>query len=300
MDLRDPWSLVQRLPECIASPVTTWFAARDERLAIRDAALVVTNTDPAGEAMRARYPLESHRIIAVPNGFDDDALPPSHPSPAFVVAYAGNIYLDRDPRPLFKAAAQVIASHRLTPDDFRIELMGAVSALDGVPIGQMAREEGVGEFVRTQESRPRREAMEFLASASMLVLLPQDSDFAIPAKLFEYMRFDAWLLVLADRRSATARVLEGVEADVVDPSSVADIARALEVRLEQHRLGVRADRLARHEHLSRRARADELFSAIESLTGSPRINDPSATHAAYEMTRVPIPVSGPACAGNSL
>src|SRR3989442_673661 len=47
MDLRDPWSLVQRLPEAIASPVWLALAARYERQTMAPAALVVTNTQPA-------------------------------------------------------------------------------------------------------------------------------------------------------------------------------------------------------------------------------------------------------------
>ena len=162
--------------------------------------------------MCARYPDATPRIVAVPNGYDEDPMPASLDSPRFTIAYAGTIYLDRDPRPLFRAAAQVIAMYSLTPDDFAIELMGEVSSLDGIPISQMAEEEGVGRFVFTHASRPRMEALRFLASASMLVLLPQDSDVAIPAKLFEYMRFDAWLMVLASRCSATAQLLNGVAA----------------------------------------------------------------------------------------
>ncbi len=267
VDLRDPWSMVQRIPECIASPVMLALAARGEQRVVQDAALLVTNTEPARDLMCARYPAAAPRIVAVPNGFDDDPVPPSLHSPRFTVAYAGTIYLDRDPRPLFRAAAQVIAMCGLTPDDFAIELMGEVSALDGVPIAQMAEEEGVGRFVFTHASRPRTDALRFLASASMLVLLPQDSDMAIPAKLFEYMRFDAWLMVLASRRSATAQLLHGVAADVIAPDDVEGIRRVLAQRVRLHSRGVRAQSLAHHAHLSRRARAASIFDAIESVAG---------------------------------
>lgn len=267
MDMRDLWSMVQRLPECIASPVTLSVAARGERQAVRDAALVVTNTEPARDVMRDVYPTAASRIIAVPNGYDDDPLPASQYSPRFTVAYAGTIYLDRDPRALFRAAAQVIVQYSLTPDEFGIELMGEVSALDGVPIAQMADEEGVGGYLVMHASRPRADALRFLAAASMLVLLPQDSDVAIPAKLFEYMRFDAWLMILANRWSATARLLQGVAADVVAPDDVEEIRRVLAQRVRLHRRGVRAQSLAHHAHLSRRTRANSMFEEIERITG---------------------------------
>src|SRR4029450_7018638 len=41
IDLRDPWSLLQRIPESVASPVWYSLAARYERRAVADAALTV-------------------------------------------------------------------------------------------------------------------------------------------------------------------------------------------------------------------------------------------------------------------
>jgi len=286
MDLRDPWSLVQRIPECFASPVTMLLSERHEQRAVREAALVVTNTESAADAMRSAHAGAASRIIAVPNGFDEDIVPSSRPSGTFTLAYAGTIYLDRDPRPLFHAAASVIRRFALTPADFRIEFMGEVSVFDGVPIEQIAGEEGIAQFVAIRAAGPRSEALEFLAAASMLVILPQDSDYAIPAKLFEYMRFDAWLLVLADPASATSRLLDGVEADVLSPDDAAAIERAIERRWGQHARGERPRSLTHHQHLSRRARAETLFRAIERLSGTPCESGAAASGAMnYDQTR---------------
>src|SRR5262249_16475294 len=72
--LRDAWSLVQRLPESMAGPLWLWLAARHERRAVRDADLVVANTHALRNAMQGSYPYAAHRIIAVPNGFDEDTI----------------------------------------------------------------------------------------------------------------------------------------------------------------------------------------------------------------------------------
>jgi glycosyltransferase involved in cell wall biosynthesis len=300
MDLRDPWSMVQRLPESMASPVTLAVAARGERRAIRDASLIVANTEPVRDMMAHRYPAAAARMIAVPNGYDDESVPACRRSPRFVVAYAGTIYLDRDPRPLFRAAAQVIAAHHLTPAQFGIELMGEVSTFDGVPLRQMASDEGVEAYVRTRKSGPRREALEFLASASMLVLLPQDSDLAIPAKLFEYMLFDASLMVLATPSSATAQLLRGVEADVVAPDDVAGMRRTLEEGISRNARGERSQRLARHPQLSRRARAAELFAAIEAIAGGLPPVEPVGGSPRYDHTSDPDAGSGAGSTASSV
>ncbi|HEV2752159.1 MAG TPA: oligosaccharide flippase family protein, partial [Gemmatimonadales bacterium] len=271
MDLRDPWSLMQRLPEAVASPAWFWLAQRHERRAVSQAALIVANTEPLRNVMRGVYRSAASRIIAVPNGFDDEPLPPalSRPGRRFTIAYAGTIYLDRDPRVLFRAAARLITDRHLTPRDFGIELMGHVQSLDGVGIEHIARDEGIADYVRAVPPRPRREALEFLSRASMLLVLPQDSDMAIPAKVFDYMRYDAWMLALADPGSAVEQLLRPSGADIVAPDALDTLSAVLQLRYIQHLRGERPVRLSVNEHYGRRAQADRLFSAIEAITGTP-------------------------------
>jgi len=269
MDMRDPWTLVQRLPEGIASPVWFAFARHYERRAVAEASLIVANTDPLRNVMRGVYRSAGNRMIAVPNGCDEEPVPASQHGRRFVIAYAGSIYLDRDPRPLFRAAAQLVTERGLSPSEFGIEFMGDVRTFDGVPIEQIAREEGMEAFVQTYPPRPRAEALAFLARATMLVILPQDSDMAIPAKIFDYMQFDAWLLALAEDGSAVEQLLRGSSADVVPPDAVDTLAGLLHLRYLQHLRGEWPVRLAEDPRYSRREQATRLFSAIEALAGIP-------------------------------
>ena len=264
MDLRDPWSLVQRLPEAIASPAWLALAARYERQTIASAALVVTNTEPARAALQARYPEARSRIIAVTNGYDEDALHQSRHGRRFTIAYAGAMYLDRDPRVLFRAAAQVVRELALRPSDFAIQLMGDVETFDGTPTVVIAAEEGLEGFVGLRPLGTRREASEFLAEASLLLSLPQDSDMAIPSKIFEYMQYDAWVLALADRDSATESLLRGSDADVVASRDVDGLVAALRKRYQQYACGERPKKLATDTRFSRREQARRLFDAIEA------------------------------------
>ena len=99
--------------------------------------------------------------------------------------------------PAGERVARVASELNLTPADLRIELMGNVASLDGVPIEAMAREEGVTAMLGIHAPGSRAQALEFLARANMVVVLPQDSDMAIPAKIFDYARFHAWILAFA-------------------------------------------------------------------------------------------------------
>lgn len=262
VDMRDPWRLVQRLPEPIASPLWLRLAEYHERRAISQASLVVANTEPAGAKLRELYPQHADRVIAVMNGYDEELLPEARHTSRFVIAYAGTIYLDRDPRLLFRAAARIVSDLHLTPEQFGIDLLGNVDSYGGVPILAMAREEGLEGFVTVGPPKPRSEAMEFIARSTMLLSLPQDSDMAIPSKIFEYMRFRAWIFALAERGSATDLLLRGTDADVVPPNDFDGMVAVLRRRYAQHAAGIEPPCVAQNQSFSRRSQAQVLLDAI--------------------------------------
>ena len=268
MDMRDPWSFVERVPEHFASPLWFALAKRFERRTVSDAALIATNTEPFRRVMCERYPKARTRIITVMNGSDDEPMPAAQHGRRFVIGYAGAIYLDRDPRQLFRAAARVVRELTLTPTDFGIEFIGHVESYGSCPVSVLAREEGLDGYVTVGSRVPHRAVLEFLARAAMLFSLPQDSELAIPAKIFEYVRCEAWVLALATPDSAVGLLLQGSGADVVAPDDVDGLTGVIRERVLQYRNGVRPTRVVEDDRYSRRAQAHRLLDAIEHASGA--------------------------------
>ena len=131
----------------------------------------------------------------------------------------------------------------------------------------MAVKEGIGDYVTVEPPRPHRAALEFLAGATMLVVFPGNNLLALPAKVFEYIRFDSWLLAIGDPGSAIAQLLRGTSADVVAPQ-VDELASAISARYREYLAGVRPVRVARDARFSRKAQARILLDAIARLTPS--------------------------------
>jgi hypothetical protein len=263
VDMRDPWSLVQRLPEAVASPVWLHYARRYEQRVIARASLVVANTERARLIMAERYPEAQDRIVTVMNGYDDEPFPfPRHGS-RFLVVYAGTIYLDRDPSVLLRAAGQVVRDLKLTPTQFGIAFIGNVDA--GFPVSAIAEREGLGGFVTVEPPMTRAQLFETLAGAAMLVSLPQDSNAAIPPKVFEYLGFHAWQLAFTEQGSATDMVLRGTGADVVAPDDLDTTAAVLRARFEQFAAGARPMPLASDRRLSRRHQASIFLDHLEKI-----------------------------------
>jgi hypothetical protein len=265
VDMRDPWSLVQRLREEIASPTWVRRARAYETSIISRAAAVTMNTQGARDAMRAAYPEHGDKIEVVRNGSDDEPLPPPSGDDCFRLRFAGSIYMDRDPRPVFRAARLMITKLGLTPEQFMIEFIGQANKFSNTPTTVIAEQEGVAAHVRVSSQLPRHLAMEFLAGATMLLSLPQDSDYAVPAKIYEYVRFHAWMLVLATSTSATAEVLRGSDADVVDPADVGGMADVLMMRYQQFASGIMPEPVGQDGGFQRWLQADKLVDLIERV-----------------------------------
>ena len=260
---------MQRLADVFDSALWYRLAAFYERRVVAEASLIVMNTTRAQEAMQALYPSRRNQVLAVMNGYDEEAPRSAQTKPKFTVAYAGVVYLDRDPRLLLKAMARVVRTLDLTPDDIGLEFMGHVQSYQGASMHSLANLEGIADYVQIFGPGPREAALEFLSHASVLVSLPQDSDMAIPSKIFEYMQFDAWILAIAQRGSATELLLRDSEANVVAPDDVDGMTNALMSRIQQHRGGARPTPLsASMPFASRRAQAGLLFDAIDEVIRS--------------------------------
>lgn len=263
MDMRDPWSLQVRLPEDVASPLWHKLARRAEARCIRDASLVVMNTTRAAAAMQRVWP--SSRVMAVLNGWDEEVLPRLPWPRQFRIVYAGSIYIDRSPGPLFQAVAKMVRQLRLSPADLEIRLIGTVEAFGTESVRTMATEAEVGEYLRLLPVLSRGEILEQYAEAAILASLPQDSHFAIPSKVYEYLRQPCWILAQASRESATGEVLQDSGGFLVEAGDVEGMTRILVGCYEEFRAGRRPEPIARDGKFSRAAEGAKLMAALESL-----------------------------------
>jgi hypothetical protein len=269
MDMRDPWSDDTAMPEEVRSTAWQRMARAHEDRCVSSAAAVVVTSEAHEELQVRKYPFLRGRVRTVMNGADTDAIPKSRVRSRFLVAFAGMIYLGRDPRVLFRAAARVARDTGATPEQFAVEFMGD-DACDGVPLTTIAEEAGLVSHFRSHGFRPRRDALEFLAEAAVLVSLPLRTTMTLPAKLFEYMRFDAWLLALAERGSATEALLRGTGADVVEPDNEARIVEVLRARFDDFRAGRRPVALNRDGRFDRATQSGRMFGLLEEIAATPR------------------------------
>jgi hypothetical protein len=268
-DFRDVWATFRGMPDEFASETWLRIADRTERRVVSEAALIAVNTEPFRDLMCSRYPQDAARIMTVMNGCDEEPIPPPRHGKRFILASSGSLYAGRDPRSLFRAAARVVSELALTPEEFGIEMIGD-DASEGISVVDLAAAAGISAFVTIRGRHSRAAAFELLAPAALLVDLPQVTPLAIPAKLFEFMQFNAWLLALTQLESAVGQLLEDSDAFVVSPDDSEAIATVIRGCFERYARGERPSPLARSGRYSRREQATIFIDAIErSLTTEP-------------------------------
>ena len=107
--------------------------------------------------------------------------------------------------------------------------------------------------------------MEFLGGATMLLSLPQYADLCVPAKIFEYTKFAAWVLILATPGSATARLFAESVADVVDPGDVERMAEVIASRYAEFRRDGRPRPVGSDGRFERRRQARLLAGHLDAI-----------------------------------
>lgn len=285
VDLRDPWG-GHAGPSWSRLLFMDRELQRAEHSTLQRAALVITNTPAAERVLAERYPRLRDRICCIPNGSDLDPEEPStHARPTcFRIAHCGSLYLDRDPRPFFRAVGRVRERLGLGEHDLRVTFMGPAAQVDGRPIAQLAAEAGLAGLFEERPPGPRDAARQLLRESSMAVAFQGETRTQVPAKIFEYVAFPVWVLALVGAESATADILAGTDAIVLDLDDEAGAERAIEACYRKFREGETARPAGWDGRFSRARQAERLIAALERIARDPSARSDAAS-AAQSLTR---------------
>jgi glycosyltransferase involved in cell wall biosynthesis len=232
VDFRDAWSDVAR-----AHLDVSWapmMFSRLEASVIGAADHTLTTTPELAEIFRRRFPGTPTAFL--PNGVDVAALPAAgDPRPRdssdlreFHIMHLGTLYLNRDPVPTVRGFGAFL---RTLPESersrARLSFIGTVRKSFRARIEAVAREEGVLAHVEMPGPVPRDEALRILSRASVSLVLAQDQETAVPAKIYEAAGQEIPALVITEAGSASAGAGRRLGARVHDPADIEGIAGAL-------------------------------------------------------------------------
>jgi glycosyltransferase involved in cell wall biosynthesis len=267
--MHDPWSGNPYQPA--GDRLLAKCTAHLERRVVRTADAICLATDEAAAALAARYsaiPRAQFRVLQ--NGYDPADFPPlsdqliAGARPVRFV-YTGSLYAGRDPFPFLRALSRLIADGRANRTDIRVEFIGDCAVSNGVRVQQVVTDLGLSDVVTVSPPVSYSEALRRLSEADVLLLFAQRQPEQIPAKVYEYLHLNRFVLAFTD--GATGRLMREAGAGlVVGPDDDAEAALA-EV-LARRRAGTLAraagsgDRLRRYQAS---ALAGELAALLDSL-----------------------------------
>jgi glycosyltransferase involved in cell wall biosynthesis len=212
-DFRDPWTL------STGYGAPGWrrsVDARIERGIMRRAARIVVTTEHDVELFARAYPWARAKLRLVRNGYDPAdfaglGAPPAAGGP-FVLTHAGSFYGGgRDPDALFAAMAALRAQGVLTPQNFRLRLVGNPEAA----VRARVAAHGVGDLVEETGAVPYRQALAQLAASSAVLLLTHVDWSSIPVKFYDYLGVRRPILALTNPAFELAELVRRCGAGTV-------------------------------------------------------------------------------------
>ncbi|MFO0891130.1 MAG: glycosyltransferase family 4 protein [Isosphaeraceae bacterium] len=274
-DFRDPWNTGD--PTCLATSYRGW-ERRAEVSVMREADLIVANSPGALELLAGAHPEHRRKMRSITNGYDAEAFleAPARAGagPTLEIVHTGEIYANRDPRPLLEAIGSLAPGGRSGEKSIRLRFIGREGDT-GRQFRELAAARGLGHLVEFVGQLPYSRAIEEMTRADVLLLLDTPGRRAgVPAKLFEYIGAGRPILALAEPGSDTATILResGAMHRVAPPLDPTAIGRALadligELRLRADEPPAAGDR----GRFTREALAADLARVLDSgLDGTAR------------------------------
>jgi hypothetical protein len=232
VDLRDPWAGpvtdAWRSSPMYRSGLARWLLPRLERLVIRSADGVLCNTREFAAALSDRY--GDATVDWIPNGVDMASLPATRDEPfaGLGIAYAGTLYGGRSLEPILQALRLFLGRHpQAAEDGTRFRLAGHIDPAHAPRLSAEVAALGLSGHVEHVGVLAREAALRLAARSRLAVVLAQEQQLQVPAKLYELVAMGVPTLVVGERESAAASEARRLGAIAVEPDAVPKIARVL-------------------------------------------------------------------------
>ena len=233
IDLRDPWAgpipKVWQSHRRLGTRVFRTLTPRLERLAFRAAHGVITNTPQLAEVLAAKYPHVP--VVCVPNGVDPDGVPPParHRYPGLGIAYTGRLYAGRDLGPVMRALGIFLQHHpEAARAGSKLRIAGDADSGHAQVFNEAVAAAGVEQYVELLGLLSRADALDVVSRSRLAVVLAQEQELQIPAKLYESVAMGIPTLVVAPAASAAGVEGNRLGALVRESGDVEGIAGVLE------------------------------------------------------------------------
>ena len=219
-----------------------------ERMVISQADRVVCVTEEHADALREAYThCAADKFLAVPNGFDGEEwkdLETERGNPAqkadrsngkFRIMYAGKLYVQRSPLPLFRALRKMIDAGEIRSDQVQVDLVGWCETSEGRSIEDLITETRLNDCVKIVGPLSRPNTLRQMMNSDLLLLLAEGWTTQIPGKTYEYIKAGRPILALTSKGALANFIKRTKSGWAVDPAQDEAILTAVRESYRQWR-----------------------------------------------------------------
>ena len=206
-DFRDPWTDIYYYNKMYPTPVARAIDRRYERNVLLDADQVITVSEYIKTQLAVKSPvIRPTKIKVIPNGFDAEDFTENIPKEnIFTITYTGTMAADYTIDSFVHAVKKLSAS-----GNFKLRFIGKVDQ----GIIQKFTEQ-LGNFVEIHPFVPHAEAIRYMKSSSVLLLIIPNikgSKGNLTGKLFEYIGSETPILCLGPTDGDAAGIIRDCDA----------------------------------------------------------------------------------------
>ena len=241
---RDPW-LTAHQPGWFLPKAAFNANLRLEQMVIKRADRVVSVTEGHSIKLREAYPQYPTKFISIPNGFDSEEWKEidrartnqKSSNSKFTILYAGHLYAQRNPLPMFRALQSLIEAGEIDRQELQIDLLGWCDDSVGRGVPAMIAETNLEGCVNVVGPRNRQETLSRMTQADLLLLLAENLTIQIPGKTYEYLKAGRPILAFTSEGSLAQLIRSTGCGWSIDPADHEGIRAALQECYSQWRLG---------------------------------------------------------------
>jgi len=233
-DIRDPITMWSEVSPVCRSAFRFRIENYLEKKYYRAADLIVVTSPSLKSELCDSLDIDPTKVHLIYNGYDGKLKSQrSEWNDQIQMIYAGAIYLNRNPFPVFEAIKELIAEGTIRKESIILDLFGDCETWKGHDLVGWVRDNGLEDIICFHGNVSAEELDPHLHNADILLNLAQGQKKQIPAKTFEYLKFRAVQFLVAEPDSDISRFLSENDFGVVAGVTKAEIKQKLAATISE-------------------------------------------------------------------